>query len=564
MSEAHQLICPMCEGTGVKNENKCSHCRGKGVVLFFQGKYLYWGRALGEKSFVHEKIFKKAATVLNAGLGVFSLSGIAVMIYWGVLNGFGHFFIGSYWLTPGLEKQYFGLSLLAALFLYYRLSYTRNKKFFVMKRRFRSFDRPAVDWSDINHSKKMSVDVSVAFDDEAKKAVEASWRLARHFNNEKVLPMHFLGALTHFDKTAILLRRLAIDFNKFNQAISHHFSRRDKMNQAETPLLSADFRLLLLKSYAEACEDNNAQVGVLDMAAAFAKTVAVSLYQELKELSLTKQMLANTTGWLRGQQNMREHLYWQEKYLNKNKLTVSELSPLLRGYCDDLTARVRREEHFPCVNRDAEIAKIIRSFEAGHRGVMLIGGEGAGKMSIVGEIARRALLGLDTPIFSGKRFASIDAEAFIGNENAEEDLLKLIAEIMAHGNIVLVLENVSALAGKAGGTDLADVLRHGLMRNKFHCLATSRPADYERLLAKHPLDELFDKIQTSAPDEDEAIQTLAMHSGPIEYRHGVYFSYDAIEKASREAKIADALRRLDIAAAGASASNKKFIRAEDI
>jgi len=91
---------------------------------------------------------------------------------------------------------------------------------------------------------------------------------------------------------------------------------------------------------------------------------------------------------------------------------------------------------------------------------------------------------------------------------------------------------VGITAGREGSIDLADVLSQALSKNNILCLATTTPPEYKKYIEeKSSLDRVLEKIDVAEVNGNEAIQILESKANSIEYRHQIYFSYDAIEQA---------------------------------
>ncbi len=547
------LVCTECGGTGQVEGNVCNVCRGLGVVLFLNDKVLYWGKHYDALNIAYDKITTKFKIIYNLALGLIGLSGLAVMVYYGYQDNFVAFFSYKYWLTPSSEKLYFWLTLLIDLYLYYRLEQEVSLKYRVMTKKFQSGIGSVagmIDWESISKMKKGEmVDISDTFTGEAKKAVQASFELACHFEHGEVLRVHFFGILFQFDKSAIILARLGINFEQLKQKISRFLSR-SIVSRPGIPGLSAELLKLLLAAYAEAYSSNKDKVDLPEMALSLANPEIVEkdkldeVEEILVDFDLNYQKVINVVAWIRIQEQMRSN--WQRfrgraRYKPKSgmdRAMTAIATPLLDKFSEDLTVLAKYGQYFPCIGRADEFEKIFRVIEGSRQGVLLIGNQGVGRTTILQGLAGR-MASEDVPeLLQDKRLVSLNVASLLAGvdaSGAEQRLLYIIDEVIRSGNIILAVENIHNLHGiTAGGEnslDLSEVFAQLLSKHLFYCLATTTPDGYVNTIENKTLDAAFQIVKIDELELNDAIQVLEAKSGPIEYQNNIYFSYSAIEKA---------------------------------
>ncbi|MFH0779766.1 MAG: AAA family ATPase [Parcubacteria group bacterium] len=555
------LVCPECQGVGYIEDKPCRHCRAFGVALHFRDKILYWGKYYDSAHNIFEKAAKRFKIFFNLALGVVGLSGIILLAYVGYLDNFKNFFSIQYWTTPSADKLYFWITLLVDLYLYYRLEQENSAKYSVMYKKFQSdgaINSGAMDWPTVWQLKKDDlVDISHAFTLEAENAVRASVELARHFGFEQARRIHLFGVLTNFDKSAIIMARLGVDFEDFKDKISRTLakSKKDTMAQAQNPVVSAELHEILLLAYLNAYFNDNDKVDTTELVEAVAtpELLSENIYNRdvddaneiLIDFGLTYQKMKNAVAWIRIQEQLRAGLARfrsRAKFKPKSgmdRAMTAVATPILDQFSEDLTLAAKFGRLFPCIGRETEMENIFRIMEGSRAGVLLIGNQGVGRSSIIQGLAERMAVEDVPPILRDKRLVSLNVSRLIAGadaSSAEQRLLEITDEIIQSGNIVLGVENLHQLAGITAGNenslDLSGVFAEILSRHYFYCIATTAPLEYSKELEESELGAAFQPIKVEELELNDAICVLEVKSGPIEYQNQIYFSYDAIEKAA--------------------------------
>lgn len=549
------IVCPHCNGTGTHETKPCLECQGAGVAMLLEGKVLYWGKSLSPGDIGFEKLVRKVRAIFNLALAIFGLSGLIVMGCVGYQENFTNFSSWQYWLTPSYEKFYFWLTLLLDLYLYFRLEQESASKYSVLMHKFKK--QPGLDdlnltWPEIWKLKgDKLIDISHTFTEEANKIVEAGWELTRHFDHPEVARVHLFGVLTQFDKAAIILARLGVNFEMFKQKIGRLLSK-NIMRRGGEPVLTQSAYKTLLSAYYEAYLNNNRKVDSSEIILALAKPEVIDATVELDEvnevlldLGLDYQKMKNVVAWIRIQEGLRENLQRfraRARYKPKsgmNRAMTAMATPLLDRFSEDLTLKATYGHLFPCIGREDEIEHIFRIMEGSREGVLLIGNQGVGRTTIIEGLAQRMVTEDVPEILQDKRLIVLDVARLLAGADAasaEERLLLITDEVIRSGNIVLAVENIHNLFGiTAGGEnslDLSEVFAQILSRHLFYCLGTTTSKDFSAAIEGRGLGVAFQMVRVEELEMNDAICVLEAKSGPIEYQNQVYFSYAAIEKAA--------------------------------
>jgi len=549
------IVCPKCSGKGHVDLGVCPECRGAGVGLVLGERVLFWGKSLAPEDILFDKLVNRLKIIFNAILAIIGLSGLILLGYYGYQDNFASFFNLNYWVTPTTEKLYFWITLLVDLYLYYRLNDLSNPKYLVLQRIFKKetvSSLSGLSWGDIWRLKKDKVlDVSLAFTQEAEKAIQASWEVCKHFGHNEILRIHLFSVLGQFNKSGIIIARLGINFEDFKQKLSRYLGK-NLLQRAGEPELTVELHKTLLLAYLEAYLSNNRKVDLPEIVLALAspekllqKNEKDDIQEILLDMGYDYQKLKNVVAWIRIQEQMREGLQrfrGRARYKPKSgmdRAMTAMATPLLDQFSDDLTVQAINGYLFPCLGREEELEKIFRIMEGSREGVLLLGYQGVGRTSIINGLAQRMVMEDVPEVLQDKRLVSLDITRLLAGSDAaqaEQRLLMITDEIMRSGNIILAVENLHNLTGISAGAesslDLSEVFAQIVSRHLFYVIATSSPNEYARAIEGRGLDAQLQIVRVDELEINDAIQVMEAKSGPIEYQNQVYFSYEGIEKAA--------------------------------
>lgn len=532
-----------------------SNSKGQFLGRFARGRWLYFGKIM-TRYHISLRLAKQwlgRFEVLGAiifGFGFFALS------FWRVYktNSLDLIFTKSFWLASGIATNsaplLFWLGVVCFGFLVYRLISLENKISFVEEKKYGAeINRVAPDFSvtDWEQVKKIPrskrTDISETFTNEVNNVLEASYRVADKFGSQSLLPDHILYALLSSDKVKTIFLRLNVPVTKLQAHIAKAFT---KQSAGKTPAISSDVQQILFHAYELAFVARQSYVNVTELLLATVRQ-SESIQELLYDLNVDAQKLANVIEWVR----IRELLRNRYKSFSKAASRVSKsgidramtavATPFLNSFSQDLTLAAKYGHLAPCVARDKEIDEVFRIIEGGRQGVVLIGGHGVGKRSVIEGVVQKMIEGNAPKRLLDKRMVQLSTSSLLAGttvSGAQERLIRIMNEVRRAKNIILFIENLQDLikGGGESGLDVSETLAEHLGGANVLMLATATLDGYNKQITNSQIGSTITKVEIKEMDENQAIQVLESKAGGVEYKHNVFFSYDSVAQSVRLAQ----------------------------
>ncbi|MBR2013091.1 MAG: ATP-dependent Clp protease ATP-binding subunit [Clostridia bacterium] len=245
---------------------------------------------------------------------------------------------------------------------------------------------------------------------------------------------------------------------------------------------------------------------------------------------------------------------------------------ILDQYGVNLTAKARKGELDPVIGRAVELNRLIRIL---HRRTKnnpcLIGEPGVGKTAIAEELASR-IAREDVPAkLLDKEVYLLDLTALVAGTQFrgqfESRIKNLINEVVALGNIILVIDEIHNLVGTGdaeGTMNAANILKPALSRGEIQVIGATTLAEYRKYIEKDAaLERRFQPVLVDEPTLEDTIEILKGLRGKYGEYHHVEISDQLLVQAAQmsERYITDrflpdkAIDLLDEACSGASLEN---------
>ncbi len=531
--------CPTCQGWGViKNQRDvlvdCPTCHGPGMAAWWSGQWWSWTHPLSELSILERRLEHVLRALFSTLLFVFALTGLFLggrMLLEASARG-------EVWLALSasswpMASLWFGL--LCGLFLIYRLERDAT-----MYPKIPAPGGPTASPMPAWSSKSFR-DIADVTNEAARRVLEHAWRRAAADRREQVTPSHVLWALSALPEVASMLVRLTVAPDELRRRLDGLIARQPTGSTA--PVLGPGSRQLLTAAFRLAAEQGRLRLTPPYLFAAIGH-IDDQTRELLDALGVDQRKLDHATAWLIIQEDLRRRIHrYQSQAATKPQGPIDRgytaaATPNLDRYSLDLTLQAARGRLPYVIGRDRELQAVWRVMESGRKSVILVGDAGVGKTHVLYSLAER-MAAEDVPeILKDKRLVSLNAAAVVagagGIGQLEERLQEIINEIIHSGNVILAIENIDQLVGvtSAGsGLDAAQIIAQELQQHAFLSIATAETSSYRQLLERGALLSAFEKIEVAEMTPDEALVVLESRVGPLETRHNVFFTYDAIDRA---------------------------------
>ena len=168
---------------------------------------------------------------------------------------------------------------------------------------------------------------------------------------------------------------------------------------------------------------------------------------------------------------------------------------------------------------------------------MLIGEPGVGKTAIAEGLAIR-IANADVPdILLDKKIVMLDIGLLVAGTKYrgefEERLKKIMDEIRAAGNVMLVIDELHTLIGAGaaeGAIDAANILKPALARGELQCIGATTMDEYRKHIERDAaLERRFQPVIVDPPSVEETIEILRGLRPKYEEHHRLIISDDAID-----------------------------------
>ncbi|OGH64962.1 MAG: hypothetical protein A2821_00605 [Candidatus Magasanikbacteria bacterium RIFCSPHIGHO2_01_FULL_41_23] len=544
------IRCANCSATGLKGLFKCSFCLGRGRGFFLYNEFWYWTWPLS----AYDIALRRGRDFLNAfqimTALIFGL-GFVGLFFWDIyrMDFWLDLFSFDFWSRRHLwTKSFFWLGIGAFSYVWYRI--VQSNKPIALLRNYTNDEAPEIvqlDWEQLKKIPKVrSLNISETFTVTAKHTLDTAFKLAVTEKSAMIEPKHLFLALIDQPMVGNMFIRLGISPETVKVRVSTFEITKTK-NTIE-PVMSDIFEQILFAAYEISAKTHDSHVR--ESALLLATVRAWPALQEiLYDLNIDSVKLDNVVAWVRIREQLREdYLALRQASAHRDthgidRAMTAVATPFLNSFSEDLTLKAQLGYLYPCVARDNEIDAIFRIIEGGQQSVLLVGSPGVGKMSIIEGIAERMVQDRVPDRLKDKRLVQVSTSSLLAGttvSGAQERLIKIMNELARARNIILVINNVTDLIGgedaqQESGMNVAGTLAEYLSGGHFLTLATTQPDAYHKHIANSELSSIFAKVEISIMDENQAIQVLESKAGQVEYKHNVFFSYDALARCVQHA-----------------------------
>lgn len=544
--------------------------------------FLIWGQPIDDFHLAFRKIRRNTNVLFHLALILVSASTIVLFI-WRLmrLETTTDALSIPFWFAGYSEVAWFWFGLFLDCFIIFRLfEYNQETKSIPGWGKgatwLAEYEKTALGRADHRF------DVSPYLIAEAWEVLDAAYRLAKNLHLTEVGIPHLFASAVASVTGSRFLARLGLPFEKTKDPIAR-LIRNGEVGEG-SPVLSKEVKRVLIAAYEDARKARRKHVRTIEIFLECFKQDE-RLRDAFDGLGFPPDHVVHVAEWIRLREKIRED---HERFVRlavlkpntaMNRSMTARATPLLDRFSEDLTLSARNGYLPAIVGREHEMEELLRAIESGERSVVLVGGRGAGKRALVEGLARR-MVEEDVPreLFD-RRLVSINIAQVIAAGDpslAPERFFSMLEEVSLSGNIILVLEGIEALTGgvSSGPMDLAEGLATELGKGNFIVIGTTTPEAYTAYVERRTLGSILVRVDVPEMDPDSAIRALMARCGAIEYKHGVYFTFAAVERAVNLSgrylhDLALPAKALDVIREAAVLARKRrgehaFVNAEDV
>ena len=542
------LPCHTCNGAGYVGFRKCSECKSMSMGRMVRDKFLFWGEPLTR---YHISV-RRARRLLNK----FRIIGAIVFMlgFWGLFLFFLYYrdlfdqaLTLKFWQGGSNYPTLLWLGIISFGYLSYRLIILKRVQDTVEIRDYNDKKEPEIAEDQIIQTwlqaiklpRKSKKDIADVFTEEARQILEETYWLADKYKSDEVTVTHLFYVLLSSSRVSTVFLRLGIPVKSLQSYLVKDFV---KSEEKKLPILSEDLQQILFNAYEVAYDKHQEYVNVTEILVSAVRQ-SEKIQELLYDLKVDKEKLSNAIEWLRIRERLRRQYQKFRKAASRrskyglDRAMTAVATPYLNSFSEDITMAAKFGHLSPCVARDEEIQEIFRIIEGGRQSVVLVGSHGVGKMSIIEGIAQ-LMIEDDVPDrLKDKRLIQLSTSALLAGttvSGAQQRIIKIMNEVSRAKNIILFVKNIHDLVGvtETGGegVDISETLSEYLGPGKFLTLATTTTENYNKEIVNTELGTVLSRVDIKEMDENQAIQVLESKVGQTEYKHNVFFSYDALEK----------------------------------
>ena len=224
----------------------------------------------------------------------------------------------------------------------------------------------------------------------------------------------------------------------------------------------------------------------------------------------------------------------------EDKSGAGQQQGILAQYSRDLTRLAAEGKLDPVIGRQDEISRVIQILSRRTKNnPCLIGEPGVGKTAIVEGLAQRIVNGDVHATVQNKRLLTMDLSGMVAGSKYrgefEERIKRVIAEVIADGNIILFVDEMHTLIGAGGAEgaiDASNILKPSLARGEIQLIGATTLNEYHKYVEKDAaLERRFQPIQVEEPTPAQAEEILKGIIGAYEKHHNVEILDEAIHAA---------------------------------
>ncbi|HLC44446.1 MAG TPA: ATP-dependent Clp protease ATP-binding subunit [Patescibacteria group bacterium] len=267
----------------------------------------------------------------------------------------------------------------------------------------------------------------------------------------------------------------------------------------------------------------------------------------LFELKLEKKDIAEILAWqedIEFRQKRRRKFWLRENLMRTRgigKDWAAGFTVSLDRYASDITEEIAKHgfaQHL--FGRQAETEAIERILaRAGENNVVIVGGEGVGRKTIIYALAKRILHGETLPPLQHKRVLRLDISLVLAGAaspgDIEERLKIILNEAIRAENVILLIEEIHTLFDSrpgVGQVNATELLLPYLDSSRLQVIGLTTPEGYHATIARSTgLLRTFQKVEIKEPAPSLVMEMLKEVVPQIETHNQVLILYQSMRSA---------------------------------
>jgi len=227
---------------------------------------------------------------------------------------------------------------------------------------------------------------------------------------------------------------------------------------------------------------------------------------------------------------------------NSGMFDPNSKTPTLEEFTTNITETASEGKLDPVIGRQKEIERVIQILARRTKNnPVLIGEPGVGKTAVAEGLAQR-IVAMDVPdLLEDKIVISLDIGLLLAGTKYrgefEERLKRIIDEVQAANNIILVIDEVHTLIGAGaaeGAIDAANILKPALARGELQCIGATTIEEYRKYIERDAaLERRFQPVHVNEPSVKDTIEILRGLREKYERHHNLRINDDALAAAAK-------------------------------